>query len=345
MYPSVNLLDPLVSLNDSLDTPVFSSFDRFSILSKECLFSLTLSPIASSSRKRLRRCPCSQYDLRSTLKISRLAVFGPSSPCSSSLSDTDLWSKEPLTLPVIVNDSLPASLLMHSGASSQFIDVDYVGCMNLKMTLKPESQDLILADMKPPPIGKITHTCTLKLTIDQHEENLTFQVTKLAGWELILRKPWLWRYNPLIDWSKNTCVLCSGYCQYHCLPIRLKPTPPPPKSKLGQIALISRVALRIAIARPGTKCFVIAIIAPENNSSGTAPPDCRPGRESGLAELSAQLVPLEYHDYLSILSEEEVKALPLNRYVDHTIPLIEGGKPPFRRMYSMSDNDLKALKA
>ena len=189
MHPGVNLPDPLVSLNDSLDTPVFSSFNHFSVLPEECLFSLTLSPISSSSRKHFHYRLRSQTDLRSVLKISHLAVFSPSSPFSSSLSDTDLGSEEPLTLPVIVNDSLSASLLMDSGASSQFIDVDYVGHMNLKMTLKPESQDLILADGKPSPIGKITHTCTLKVTIDQHEENLTFQVTKLARWDLIVGKP------------------------------------------------------------------------------------------------------------------------------------------------------------
>jgi hypothetical protein len=263
------------------------------------------------------------------LKISRLAVFGPSSSCSSPLSDTDLGSEDPLTLPVIVNNSLSASLLMDSGASSQFIDVDYAERMNLEMTLKPESQDLILADGKPSPIGKITHTCTLKLTIDQHEEDLTFQVTKLAGWDLIVGKPWLRRHNPLIDWEKNTCAFHSGYCQSHCLPVRPKPSPPEPK--LDRITLISRAALRIAIARPGAECFVIAIIAPESDSSK-------------LAELSAQLVPPEYHDFLSIFSEEEAKALPPRRYVDHAIPLIEGGKPPFGRMYSMSDNDLKELK-
>ena len=199
MHPGVNLPDPLISLNDSLDTPVFSSFNRFSILPEECLFSLMLSSILSSSRKCFRRHLRSQSDLRSALKIPRLAVFGPSSPCSSSLSDTDLGSEEPLTLPVIVNDSLSASLLMDSSASYQFIDVDYAGCMNLEMTLKPESQDLILADGKPSPIGKITHTCTLKLTIDQHEENLSFQVTKLAGWDLLVGKPWLRRHNLLID--------------------------------------------------------------------------------------------------------------------------------------------------
>ena len=89
---------------------------------------------------------------------------------------------------------------------------------------------------------------------------------------------------------------------------------------------------------------MIVIIAPKSDSSGTGP-DCRPGQESGLAELSAQLVPPEYHDYLSIFSEKEAKVLPPRCYVDHTIPLIEGGKPPFGRIYSMSDNDLKELKA
>ena len=143
---------------------------------------------------------------------------------------------------------------------------------------------------------------------------------------------------------KNTCVFHSRYCQSHCLPIWPKPNPSPPEPKPDRIALISRAALRIAIARPGAECFMITIIASENDSSETAS-DCRSRQESELTELSAQLVPPEYHDYLSIFSEEEAKALPPCRYVDHTIPLIEGGKPPFGRMYSISDNDLKELKA
>ena len=199
------------------------------------------------------------------MKISRLAVFGPSSSYSSSLSDIDLGSEDSLTLPIIVNNSLSTSLLIDSGASSQFIDVDYVEHINLEMTLKPESQDLILANGKPFPIRKITHTCTLKLTIDQHEEDLTFQVIKLASWDLIVGKSCSRKHNPLIDWEKNTCAFYSGYCQSHCLPVRPKPSPLEPK--LDRITLISRAALRIAIARPGAECFVIIIIALESNSS------------------------------------------------------------------------------
>ena len=72
----------------------------------------------------------------------------------------------------------------------------------------------------------------------------------------------------------------------------------------------------------------MAIIALENDSSGTTP-DCYPGQDLGLAKLSAQLVLLEYHDYLSIFSEEEAKLLQPHHYVDHAIFLIKGGKPSF----------------
>ena len=134
------------------------------------------------------------------------------------------------------------------------------------------------------------------------------------------------RHNPLINWTKNTCVFHSGYCQSHCLLIRLKSNPLPPEPKLARIALISRVAFSIAITRPGAECFVIVIIAPENNSPRTAPNYC-PGQESGLTELCTQLVPPEYYDYLSIFSEEEAKDLPPHHYIDHAIPLIAERKP------------------
>ena len=61
-------------------------------------------------------------------------------------------------------------------------------------------------------------------------------------------------------------------------------------------------------------------------------------------ELAMQLVPSEYHEYLSVFSEEEARTLPPRRYVDHAIPIVKGGKLPFGRIYLMSDQDLKELK-
>jgi len=56
------------------------------------------------------------------------------------------------------------------------------------------------------------------------------------------------------------------------------------------------------------------------------------------------LVPREYHNYLVLFSEKEARILPLSRYVDHAIPLIKGSKPPFSRMYLMSDSELKEVR-
>ena len=147
-----------------------NSYNRFSTLSEECLFPLTLSPLSASYPKHSCCFLSHQSRLRSAFKISCLAFFSSFSP----LLDSDFGSEDPLILPVVVNDSLSASLLIDSSASSQFINIQYAEHINLKMILKPKVQYLILADRKPSPIGKITHTCTLKLTIDQHENNLTF---------------------------------------------------------------------------------------------------------------------------------------------------------------------------
>lgn len=87
----MNLSDSLVSLNDSLDTPVFSSFNYFSVLLEEHLFSLILSPILYSSHKHSHCHLYSQSDLRSALKTSCLIVFSPFS-LYFPLFDIDLGS-------------------------------------------------------------------------------------------------------------------------------------------------------------------------------------------------------------------------------------------------------------
>ena len=71
--------------------------------------------------------------------------------------------------------------MIDSGASSQFIDLDFALGLNLALDKKATPEDLVLADGVRSKVGQITHPCTLKLMIDQHLKTLTFHVTKLAG--------------------------------------------------------------------------------------------------------------------------------------------------------------------
>lgn len=61
-------------------------------------------------------------------------------------------------------------------------------------------------------------------------------------------------------------------------------------------------------------------------------------------DTAVKLVPHEYHEFLPMFSEKKARNLPPHRYVDHEIPLMEGKKPPFGRMYSMSDAELKEVR-
>jgi len=80
----------------------------------------------------------------------------------------DLGSEDPLTLSCFVNEDFPATCMVDSGASSQFIDLDFVLNLNLPLAPKKKPKDLVLADGARSMVGQITHTCTLKLAIDQH---------------------------------------------------------------------------------------------------------------------------------------------------------------------------------
>jgi hypothetical protein len=56
------------------------------------------------------------------------------------------------------------------------------------------------------------------------------------------------------------------------------------------------------------------------------------------------IVPLEYYDYLKIFEKANADKLPLHYPSDHTIPLIDGFKPPFGPLYLLSCPELEELK-
>ena len=108
------------------------------------------------------------------------------------MNSADLGYNEPIIIPIRLNKDTIGSAMIDSGASMQFIDLDFAVKNNLPLILKPMPETLIIIDGREAE-NQLTHTCTLKLTIDQHLETLTSQVTKLARWNMILGKIWLKR--------------------------------------------------------------------------------------------------------------------------------------------------------
>ena len=152
------------------------------------------------SRKSRQRARC-HIALSCALRMSSVSV---------SVSG-DLGSEDPLTSSCFVNEDFRATCMVDSGARSQFIDLDFALNLNLPLAPKEKPEDLVLADGPRSIIGQIIYTCILKLAIDQHIQELTFPVTKLTSWNLIMGKVWLCRHNPTINWVTNTIAFPSGY--------------------------------------------------------------------------------------------------------------------------------------
>ena len=252
--------------------------------------------------------------------------FGP-----TGINSAYLGCNEPMIVPVRLNKNTTGFAMIDSGASTQFIDLEFAVKNNLPLTLKPKPETLIVVDGRKAE-SQLTHTCTLDLTLDQHLKTLTFQVTKLAGWNMILGKTWLKRHNSVIDWTKNTVTFGFGYCQAHCLPTRA-PQPTNTVVTTCKIAMISRAAFQITSQQEDSQIFLLAM--------STIQEDVDPAKHS---EYPANLVPEQYHNFLPLFTKKGADKLPPHRYVDHEIPLEADKKPPMGRMYFMSATELQEIR-
>ena len=117
--------------------------------------------------------------------------FGSTGTSVNLASSTDLGCGNPMIIPIAIRIDKkepwkPAAAMIDSGTSTQFINPDFASQLGLKLDPKSIPESLIVVEGRK--ATPRTHTCTLDMLIDQHVETLTFQVTKLAGWQMILGK-------------------------------------------------------------------------------------------------------------------------------------------------------------
>jgi hypothetical protein len=237
--------------------------------------------------------------------------------------------------------------MVDCGATSQFIDQDFALKNGLKLRRKAVPEVLTVVDGRTSVAGDLIHEVTIQLLIDQHLENVVFQVTKLGSVPLILGKTWLRRHNPVIDWANNTVNFRSAWCQAHCLPHRHEAPEPSratsatPAASSFSISMISAAGYSLAVKQRHSVSFVATIrdLFPEDDDD-----DVPRDSKHDLEELR-KLIPAEYHDHLLLFTKKEADKLPPHRYVDHEIPLEDGAKPSFGPLYSMSASELKEVRA
>ena len=70
-----------------------------------------------------------------------------------------------------------------------------------------------------------------------------------------------------------------------------------------------------------------------------------PGEDKAAEEVRIKaLVPEKYHEFLPLFPKAVYNVLPLHHIYDHSIPMKEVSQPPFVPLYSLSYNELIAVR-
>ena len=107
--------------------------------------------------------------------------------------------------------------LLDSGATENFIDKRTVKTLGLGTRLLSHPLNIHNVDGTLNREGRITHYADLWVRRGNLATKLRFYVTNLGRDRLILGHPWFRKFNPIIDWTKNTlqgediCLETVGY--------------------------------------------------------------------------------------------------------------------------------------
>lgn len=114
----------------------------------------------------------------------------------------------PFTIKLANNKDIEGDALLDSGASSCFINKQFVDDHNLPFVKKKNKACVQVVDGRSIESGDITHeTKALSVSIKNHCFPIVFNITTLAMYQVIIGLSWLVEYNPHIDWKNRKLEL------------------------------------------------------------------------------------------------------------------------------------------
>ena len=107
--------------------------------------------------------------------------------------------------------------MIDSGATGSFIDTKFIKKNKIPFISKDIPIQLNVIDGRKISSGDITtQTELLTLNIENHQEVITLDITRLKKYPIILGIPWLIKHNPLIIWKEYELHLNSDQYKKMC---------------------------------------------------------------------------------------------------------------------------------
>jgi len=243
-----------------------------------------------------------------------------------------------------------AHVLVDSGATAPFMSPSFAARIGIRVT--PVTDSLILADGSSVPIQG---SCVAKLAIGPFATKVKFLVAPLASdFDVILGNSWLRHHQAVINYKHASLTVYKGNRRFtitqqqHGVGAQHPAAPPSAAEKVDrsmavQQKLMSAMQAERAI-RSGERHFLVMIkkLDPSGNFSAEHFLGAM-GENPVSPEVEALLY--EYRDrFPDSLPPLEDSGTTQPLVNGHTIPLIEGQKPPVRPIYRLSPLEFDELK-
>ena len=233
---------------------------------------------------------------------------------------------------------IPVRFLIDSGASECFISQSVVEANGLLVRKSPERLKVHLADGS----ARSSNQCVKQACVNfgEHAEFLDFHVMKLPKYDAILGKSWLDRWNPEIDWKKNTVTIKIGRRTVVLNGVQDSEKREELSSvfKSGiDIQEVSAQCMRRLAQREPVYLAVVRSVEKDDDQTVEINDD----KTKTPYPKEVQKILKEYAD---VFPKDLPAGLPPQRDVDHRIELIPGAEPPHKAPYRMSPQGLDELK-
>jgi transposase InsO family protein len=256
-------------------------------------------------------------------------------------------------------ESVSTTLMIDSGASSEFIDTEFARRCGLKPT--PSNRSIRLADGS---IVRASGEVTIPFTLDGARNgapvpfSTTFTVTPLKGYDAILGVTWLAAHDVLVGWRERAVTIRTpGRAQQTVKPISQFDS----NSELA-VAQIAGITMRnLARACRRGQCeeifaiFVSPTSSAVSNSSGSGGSNSGSSRHpppplqlaaatataTAIATAAAAATKLLLLEFADVFPDKLPDGLPPLRGTQHRIELKPGSRPPpSRPLRHQSSKDL-----
>jgi hypothetical protein len=238
-----------------------------------------------------------------------------------------------IAIPLQVNGRRTVALL-DTGATANFISKSFAGKTRISLQKKKQSYQLTVANGEGMPNSKgITYETTpIRITIQQHNEVLKFDVLEMATHDFILGMPWLKMNNPIIDWNKKTLKMKGGSIVRAWQPTRIRDGPVDEETW----NMYQGMHIIQAPNKDDSRQKRSALTSTPTGESGS--------NVKGEGDDEPLDIPEEYQQWEPLFREgSKSDALPQHQAWDHKIPLMPGKEPTFGPIYQLSENELKVL--